>query len=85
MIFSDIQEKTDIQNTEIWNGNLDIAHVVNQAGKMSSRYAVSKMFDSNPNTCWHSAGGNKNKLKIIGVQFNVSFCHNYFIEMLHIT
>ena len=66
-----------LRNTNIWNGEKDVAQVVNQAGQWSSGHSVSKMFDSNPKTCWHSGRQNTNNLKIIGVHFHVSsqFCY----------
>ena len=58
---------------EIWNGNPDIAQVVNQAERWSKKHATEKMFDFNPNTCWHSAKHYKDAVKIIGVRFHVSY------------
>lgn len=75
IIFQILESQTDInaQDFEIWNGNGDKAQVVNNAGQWSSSYRIGNMFDSNPKTCWHSARNRANELKIIGVQFKVSF------------
>ena len=73
MNLSDSQSDLNSQDFEIWNGNIDIAQVVNSAGQWSSSYSPAKMFDSNPNSCWHSARNRNNELKIIGVQFKVRF------------
>ena len=61
------------QNTEIWNGDIEIANILNRAGQLSSDHSTSKIFDSNPQTCWVSEKDKRNELKIIGLQFNVSF------------
>ena len=45
----------------VWNGQADIATVVNEAGiyKENGRdFSVENMFDENPNTCWHSQNQN---------------------------
>ena len=55
---------------ETWYGDNDIATVMNQAGNQTNE---SLMFDSDNNTYWHSDINSQNNLKIIGVQFKVSF------------
>ena len=39
----------------VWNGQNDIATVVNEAGEHTSgNHSLKNMFDENPKTCWHS-------------------------------
>ena len=77
-----ILEKRPSTDIKIWNGEKDTAILTNEAGEWSSTYTTSKMFDSNPQTCWHSARAQGKNLKIIGVHFNVSAKPFHFESLL---
>ena len=41
----------------VWNGQEDIATAINEAGVWTEPgrdFSFGKMFDENPNSCWHS-------------------------------
>ena len=76
-ILPSVAENEYCSGFETWYGENDIATVVNQAGNQTNE---SLMFDSDNNTYWHSAPNFKKRLKIIDVEFKVSFleifsCH----------
>ena len=66
------QDKQSSIDNKIWHGDQDTAILTNEAGEWSSVYAISKMFDSNPQSCWHSGKDRADSLKIIAVHFKVS-------------
>ena len=56
----------------VWHGERDIATIINDAGEWNSDSSLTKMFDDNPNSMWHSGGEAKNKPKSLKFQFRVS-------------
>ena len=56
----------------VWNGQLSIAKIINEAGVWDGNCGLEKMFDGNHNTFWHSGKGFHDKPKSIKIQFTVS-------------
>ena len=92
------QAKIESRRFETWYGSTDDAIVVNQAGNWEHEVCLDKfgdqwtnclftpdeslMFDSDPNTFWHSQENMEKDLKIIGVKFKVS-CLNFLRLKIH--
>ena len=70
-LISELDSFDAIPDTEIWHGDTKQAFIVNNASNWPG-YELWKMFDSDPNTSWHSQRGMLNKLKMIGIHFKVS-------------
>ena len=59
-----------------WYGEADIATLVNHAGFYvddGTEHVVSRIFDNDPETIWHSDPIYKSVVKMIGVEFKVVF------------
>ena len=60
----------------VWNGQNDIATIVNEAGERDFKlentdFSLKNMFDENPKTCWHS-GVESKPPRTIKIFFKVS-------------
>lgn len=62
--------KIDYTPSLVWHGEKSIAEVNNWAGTFDGRFSQYHMFDSDPYTSWHSAGGFYPNTKIMEIVFS---------------